>query len=587
MSSDSIVDLDDERAARATRNRATGADRFVYDDIIGEITEAYLDEIDPAITGEPAPEPSEIKYTLLSRVNTRFEAINVNLRGHDRLTRLKTLTPSMIARILMRLHNVIMIPAGLGGDKRYDLLGIYAEDGPDEGLYVTSDMKIDEIAMRYNRELTINAGKEIRNILRIHAPQKHRCTDPDLVPVNNGLFDYQSKALLPFTPEKVFLSKVRTDLNVNAQNVVIHNDNDGTDWDVESWMGDLSDHPEVVHLLWQIIGAVCRPHVRWNKTAWFYSEIGNNGKGTLCELIRQVVGEASCVSIKIDQFGKDFMLEPLQYASAIITDENDVGIFVDKAAELKAVVTNDIISINRKGLVPISFRFWGFMIQCLNEFPQIRDRSESFYRRQLFVPFEKWFGGTERKYIKEDYLHRREVREYVLKKVLIDMGPYYQLDEPEATQKVLEHYKESNDPVREFWNEHEELFKWDLLPFSFLYDLYKAWFARTNPSGKVVGRNKFIGQLVHVVRGSQYWHCKDQSAPVRTGGRMSAPEPLIMTYDLQSWMNKSYGGKDPRQICTPAPAATYRGLERLIPNADDTDADTDTAASDVDDSVDA
>ena len=42
------------------------------------------------------------------------------------------------------------------------------------------------------------------------------------------------------------------DYNPTATNVIIHNNDDGTDWDIESWMSDLSDDPEVVELLWQI-----------------------------------------------------------------------------------------------------------------------------------------------------------------------------------------------------------------------------------------------------------------------------------------------------------------------------------------------
>ena len=187
---------------------------------------------------------------------------------------------------------------------------------------------------------------------------------------------------------------------------MIHNDEDGTDWDVESWMMSLSDDLEVVQVLWECLGAIIRPNVPWNKSAWFYSESGNNGKGTLCELMRQLCGEGSYASIPLSDFGKDFMLEPLLRASSIIVDENDVGTFIDKAANLKAVITGDTLSINRKFKTPVAFNFHGFMVQCLNEMPRIKDRSDSFFRRQLFVPFTKCFTGAERKYIKTDYLHR-------------------------------------------------------------------------------------------------------------------------------------------------------------------------------------
>ena len=81
------------------------------------------------------------------------------------------------------------------------------------------------------------------------------------------------------------------------------------------------------------------------------------------------------------------MLEPLIQATAIIVDENDVGTYIDKAANLKAIVTGDTIQMNRKFKMPIAYQFKGFMVQCLNEMPRIRDKSDSFYRRQLFIPF--------------------------------------------------------------------------------------------------------------------------------------------------------------------------------------------------------
>ena len=210
---------------------------------------------------------------------------------------------------------------------------------------------------------------------------------------------------------------------------MIHNDEDGTDWDVVSWMGELSDDESIVRLLWQIVGAVIRPGVSWNKSAWFYSTSGNNGKGTLCSLMRNLLGRGSWESISLKDFSSPFMLEPLMRISAVITDENDTGTFVDDAAALKSIITGDPFQLNRKFKEPRTVLFKGFMVQCVNELPRLRDRSESMYRRLLVVPFEKRFEGNERKYIKDDYLKRKEVLEYVLYHLLAETD-YYELDEP-------------------------------------------------------------------------------------------------------------------------------------------------------------
>lgn len=544
---------------------ATGS---TQNEIIARSTKNYLAGIDP----EDPPAPAQVEADLLAITNMHLGAENALRKRDNKLPLLKTLTFTQVADIMIHLHRVVKItPAGKNTDSDYDLLAIYCPAGEAEGVYLTSEDQIRSVARRYNRELTINGAKEVFAVLRENAPQVLRCQDRDLIAVNNGIFNYATKELLPFTPDHVFLSKSAVDYDENAVSPVIDTP-DGDTWEVEEWVRSLSDDPEVVDLLWEVMGAIIRPHVRWNKSAWFYSEKGNNGKGTLVELMRHLCGVGATASIPLSEMGKDFMLEPLTRASAIIVDENDVGTFIDKAANLKAIITNDVIMINRKNKLPISYQFWGFMVQCLNEFPRIKDKSDSFYRRQLFIPFTKWFGGdgVERTYIKDDYVTRPEVLRYVLKKVL--HSSYYSLSEPEATRKVLDDYKEYNDPVRGFWAEHREMFAWDLLPFPFLYDMFKAWFSRTNPSGSPVGRNAFISDLVNVVSTDPEWGCADRSIAVRTQGRMDDVEYMIATYELRGWYNPAYsapksGMPDLDKLCRPILSTSYRGLTRTAPPA--------------------
>lgn len=181
-----------------------------------------------------------------------------------------------------------------------------------------------------------------------------------MIAVNNGIFEYKSKQLLQFTPNEVFLSKSRVNYVTNAQNPILHNDEDNTDWDIESWVDDLFDgDKEMVELIFQIIGAIVRPNVNFGVSAWFVSTVGNNGKGSLCKLMREICGKGTCVSIPLADFGKEFLLEPLLHATAIVTDENDVGTYIDKAANLKAIITHDVIQINRKFRTQFRFNSMG------------------------------------------------------------------------------------------------------------------------------------------------------------------------------------------------------------------------------------
>lgn len=491
-----------------------------------------------------------------------IESANVNLSKGQRMSVPRCLEPSQIATIIKCTEPVARICCSEdGAASDLDLLGIYQYDGPNAGTYDTSDEAIDRVIEAYNFDVKKRDLEEIKLMLMRHLPKKYRCRDRDLVPVNNGLFNYKTKTLEPFTPDKIYLNKSRVNYNPNARNVVIHNPDDHTDWDVESWVAGLSDDPEIVNLFWEILGAILRPFVRWNKSAWLYSESGNSGKGTLCELMRNLCGRGSYASIDLKQFSERFGLEPLIRANAIIVDENDVGIYLDKVANLKAAITNDAVLIDRKFKTPITYQFFGFMVQCLNEYPKVRDRSNSFYRRQLFIPFDKCFTGAERPYIKNEYLSRPEVLEYVMCKVL-NMD-YYKLSEPAACKAMLDDLKVANSPVREFVEDMLPQCQWDLLPFTFLYDLYKAWLPRVNPGGTPLSSRAFKRELLAAIADNPEWIHEDKLVPSKS--RMDRPELLILRYDLKNWMSTVYRGSDANQLCMPKLSVSYRGLRRKVP----------------------
>lgn len=528
-------------------------------EIINNTTDYYINDL----KANPRNiTPEQIEVELMGMLEEQFDLENATRpRGMQKYTPPAVLPPDVIAELMNKCYHIKRIAlAGLGADAEYDLIGMYVEDGPDMGIYTTSEVELTKAARRFNRRLDKRGFDAVVFALGTLVDRVERYTDRDLIVVNNGIYNYATKELLPFTPDRVFVSKCRVNYNPMAKNIVIHNPDDGSDWDVESWMRELSDDPDVVELFWKILGAVIRPNVKWNISAWFYGTTGNNGKGTLCALMSNLCGVGTHASIPFSDFGKDFLLEPLIHASAIVVDENDVGQFIDKAANLKAIITNDTILMNRKHKAPIDFQFIGFMVQCINEMPRFKDKTESFYRRQLFVSFNKCFTGRERRYIKDDYLQRPEVLQYVLKRV-VTMPNYYKLDVPESCRAALDEFKEYNDPVRQFLDEMLPLFQWDLLPNDFLYDLYKAWFKRNNPSGTIQGKNSFLSDVRQYITTSTQWTDNTKKL-TRSDKRIVGPEPLIFEYELNNWYNPTYTGHDPARVCTLTPKSHYYGLLR-------------------------
>ena len=513
----------------------------------------------------------DVEFHLLNRINNRLISENTQhgLKGSRAYQTLRTLTPAVIADCMLKRNRIVRIMlSDKNTDPNYDVLAVYMDHGPDKGIYVTDEVSIRVLAREYNYSISPKELDHVIDMLKDNAPRVMVSTNRDLIAVNNGIFDYKTKTLLPFTPEIVFTAKSAVNYNENAVNPVIHNDADGTDWDIESWMTDLNDDPEIVALLWEILSAIIRPNVAWDKTAWFLSEVGNNGKGTLLTLMRNLCGERAWTSISVADFGKDFHLEPLIRTNAVLVDENDVGEYVDKAANLKAVITNDVLLINRKGKTPIAYQFRGFMVQCVNDTPKFRDKSGSLYRRQLIIPFDKSFTGAERKYIKQDYMHRTEVLEYVLHRVL--SGNFYELSEPKAIRIALREYKIENDPIRAFAEEFLDQLVWDLLPWKFLYALYRAWLSKEQPSSRPLGSNKFIKHFTLILQEDLDYGWTVTPAAVRTKNRILGEEPLAVEYNLDQWFDIQPVNGSIRKVGTPhnMPVST-RGLLRASACSDD------------------
>lgn len=528
---------------------------MTYNEILQTCTEEYILNNK---TSNRMLTPETMAKELLENIRRKVELENaVEPRG-GKIKMPSCLPDISIARLISEFYPVKRIAWTDFNKEEDSMLSIYQTTGKDTGLYVSNESAFRTLIRLFRYDIPSKNISEIMAMLNEMAPLAHVTKDADLIAVNNGIFDYQKKLLIDFSPDYIFTAKSSVNYNPHAVNPVITNKDDGTKWDVESWFASLSDNPEIVDLLWQVVGAVIRPHVPWDKAVCFYSETGNNGKGTLCELLRQLCGDYAALSF--EQFAQPFLLEQLTQVCAVIGDENNTNGYLKCSETLKSVITGDCFTLNGKFKKPMTFRFRGLMVQCVNSLPRFSDKSESLSRRLLMIPFEKCFTGRERKYIKSDYLKRPDVLEYVLYKVLHDTS-YYVFDEPTACKDLLDEYKEFNDPVCQFLNEILPELKWDLVPFAFLYALYKAWFMRNNPNGQIHSRNSFKKEVKSLLINNFEWRVSDNPYP--TGNLMDELEPLIMEYDLKDWMNADYRGNDIKKICTPSLKKSYRGLLRL------------------------
>lgn len=568
VTSNSIADRGqnvDDGNSRASRSTVPSLET-----IVERTVAQYLE----SISISPELDLSEVRDGALARINAELQLENVGRQATSspKLLPQTWLDELTVVKILLARYPIIKVDLTNGhGDEQHGVLAIYEGAGELEGIYNTDESRLRKLISDLRPSFKSSAIESALKRMHTHAPVRRRTLEPHLIAVSNGVFDHARQQLREFSPDWVFLSKIQSPYDPSAQSPRIAQA-DGTEWEVEEWFKSLSDDDGVPELLWQVVSAALRPFVGWKKSAFLIGPGGNGGKGTLLKLLSTLIGPSGHSSIPLAAFGNTFSLAALVTRNVNLVDENEVGAFATKLDPWKACVTGDMIKLEEKYARAVYMRWLGFDIQCLNETnPRVRDKSRSMLRRMLFVPMVKNFTGVENADIRDKYLQDPAVLAYVLKRAL--QMTHSKFDVPLVSQQASERWFKSNNKVVGWWMEYEDQFAWDLLPWAFLYDAYKAWYSNVEPSGTVEGLNQFTESLREHLRDSTDWSATLSS--VRPGTRMANPERMIDDFKLTQWMNPTYSGTDPDKRCMPRLKTNYKGLVRQVAAAAATSEDDD------------
>ena len=421
----------------------------------------------------------------------------------------------------------------------------FDETSPTYGLYVPAQKLLIEIIYNAAPHEDFYFHRRVFNTMIQTIPEVHETSDVNRIFVKNGIFNKETNQLEPFNQNEYRLAKIQTNYNPNATSPIITMP-DGVDWTFDSWLDELVDHdPDRLTQMWQIITAALNPGRVYNKCVIFYSRQGNNGKGTLGQVLKNIIGEGLYSSVNIKNFGVRFRTQQLLGKILNIAYENPVGAYIDGTDEFKAAITGDDIQIEAKGKDAYPMQVRMLNIQMLNGTLLTRDKSNSIYRRLLIVPFTHTFTGIERPYIKREYMDRTDVKEYILKRAL-EAPVVTEFLITKENEEALYKTKLENNSVIEFLDEFLPQFQWTVLPSKFLYELYKAWMSRDNANGKPVKKSVFLEYATDFFSELPEWDVRlAQSDKIQVGIRMDADEPLITEYNLTEYLNKNYKGSDP------------------------------------------
>lgn len=185
---------------------------------------------------------------------------------------------------------------------------------------------------------------------------------------------------------------------------------------------------------------------------------GANGKSTLLDMLRHMLGEDNCFSLSICDLGEKFQLVPAMGKLALVGDDISNDYVNGKAcAVMKKFVTGDTVNDQYKGGATFQFKPYATLIYSCNEIPKFADGTYGFERRihpipllARFTPSNAGFDPNLSEKLKEE-----TCMEYALTKAieaLCRCRANMSLTTNALSKKMAQEIVNDNDSVRAFFD---------------------------------------------------------------------------------------------------------------------------------------
>ena len=385
----------------------------------------------------------------------------------------KKLPIATITKILTKLASFKMIGANEIESSLYlynPLEGVYEERPHFIGRLVN---KITAEAMQRDRTEVMNRIADSLNLSEITKKE-------NLAVLKNGIYDIEKHKLLPFSAKYTFVTKTDAVWDENATEEPAFGENN---WTLSKALNTYFDgqRDEITAFFYACQNAILtnRPSKAF---VYFYSKAGQTGKGTLTQLLINLVGERNSGSANIETLESRFGLASVYDKALIYGNENDEPMSKNGSNNLKNLSTGDGITVDRKGISAITVSPTPLVVQSMNTEPSFSIYSGGIKSRARIFVFEHSFvdEGDEDTRVKSDYINSPKLLKWLTHKVLSMDVPDRLPNFKASLAATNESQSRSFDMYDEWINDRFEKFNGSEFPIKLLYLDFNAWRKENN-----------------------------------------------------------------------------------------------------------
>lgn len=362
----------------------------------------------------------------------------------------KTLLHDKFAEFLKNEENIIKIDG---------VLHIY-----NDGIYTSNINDIEKAMIKYIPILTKSKRTEVLAYLELIAP--HRVlSQPTHIVVDNGLLNLDTMDMEDFTPNYISKNKLPVAYNPEAYNEVM-----------DKTLNKIACNDTSLRMLLEEIAGYCLLRRNELGKSFIFVGDGSNGKSTLLESIKALIGTNNISSVSLNELGQRFKTAELYGKMLNVGDDISNG-YIEDNSLFKKLVTGETVNVERKGKDPFDFNNYSKLIFSANEIPRINDTSNGLMRRLIIVPFNARFSKSDADYdpFIKDKLLSSEALEYLLNRAFIGLLRVLHnrsFTVVKSVEEEIKEYEKVNNPVVSFI---EEGLKIENEPIKDVYLKYTTW----------------------------------------------------------------------------------------------------------------
>lgn len=255
-----------------------------------------------------------------------------------------------------------------------------------ENIYSNNPDEFERVMLDKIPQLKDNQRKEVYKYVNLKCTKKGKYSNAKYIGLKDNILDIETMEIFPYSPQFIINNKIDWNYNENAYCDILDKTLDKV----------CCNDKEVRMLLEEMIGYTLYRENNM-QMAFILTGSGSNGKSTILNLIKLLLGKQNYTSLDLRELEDTFTPAELYGKLANIGDDISAK-YLETSSIFKKVVTGESFMAQRKYGQPFELESYATQIFCANELPPVNDRTDGFSRRLAIIPFTAKFTTHDSDY---------------------------------------------------------------------------------------------------------------------------------------------------------------------------------------------